>query len=139
MTLLAVCGCGLGDRDPYARHAVKGTVTLDGEPLRTGTIVFHPAEKGPVVAGTVLQEGEFAISAEQGLPVGKYKVSITCVTESGPLPEDEDERMEHPPDVFSLVPKRYNSETVLTAEVLDQEINAFDFELQSDKTVSVAR
>ncbi|MES2788039.1 MAG: carboxypeptidase-like regulatory domain-containing protein [Planctomycetota bacterium] len=90
-----VCGCG--GKDPYERHAISGIVSLDGEPLATGNITFFPEASGAVATGGTIQDGEFTIPKDQGLPTGKYKVSITATTTKGPVPTDPNELMANPP------------------------------------------
>lgn len=127
--LLVASGCG--GQDIQDRRAVHGTVNLDGEPLATGSITFFPDPPGPVATGGAIQAGEFAIAKDQGLPVGTYKVSITSTVSTAPPGADANELMEHPPEVKSLVPRKYNSETTLKAEVHDTTENFFTFDLDS--------
>ena len=124
-----ICGCG--GKDPYERHAISGIVSLDGEPLATGNITFFPETSGSVATGGTIQDGEFTVPKDQGLPAGKYKVSITATTTKGPVPTDPNELMANPPEVVSLIPKIYNSETTLTAEVSESPENSFTFDLLS--------
>ena len=76
---LFLAGCG------GSWATASGTVTLDGAPLKDGTVSFHPAGDGPTAYGTV-KDGAFTVSTGQrdGLPVGKYKVTISAST----IPEE---------------------------------------------------
>jgi hypothetical protein len=64
------------------RVAVRGRVTLDGEPLPRGTVVLTPAKDAgapAVVAyvfGTTEKAGEFAVRAERGPTPGRYTVEV---------------------------------------------------------------
>ena len=116
ISLLLVAGCG--DEGPL-RHKVTGTVNLDGQPLETGQVLFVPADgQGPsdacpIVAGTF--EGKVAPGAK--------RVEITASKE---LPPAEPGGM---PGVENLVPKQYNRESTLTAEINDRgEPLTFDLE-----------
>jgi acetyl esterase/lipase len=65
-----------------ARVAVRGRVTIDGEPLPRGTVVLTPAsdEGAPAVVayvfGTSEKAGEFAVRPERGPTPGRYKVEV---------------------------------------------------------------
>jgi len=110
---------GCGDSGPV-RCDVTGTVTLDGEPLETGEILFLPADgQGPsdtcqIVAGAF--EGE--------VTPGSKKVEISSTKE---IPATETGGM---PDYISLVPAKYNTATTLTAEVTEGGIEPATFALE---------
>jgi hypothetical protein len=129
--LLFISGCGVQNVDPFERHAIRGTVTLDEEPLFTGTITFYPEKEGPVISGTTIQDGKFMILASQGLPPGRYKVSITATDESEAASLDPDELMSNPPNPVSLIPDKYNTATTILAEVEKTGDNVFNFDLKS--------
>lgn len=119
--LLLVAGCG--DKGPL-RHKVTGTVSLDGQPVETGQVLFIPADgQGPsdacpIVAGKF--EGEVA--------PGSKRVEITA---SKQVPPKEPGGM---PDSISLIPPKYNSQSTLTAEIKDgQEPLTFDLEAGAKK------
>jgi acetyl esterase/lipase len=65
-----------------ARVAVKGRVTVDGQPLPRGTVVLTPAQgtAAPAVVayvfGTQSQPGEFALRADRGPTPGRYRVEV---------------------------------------------------------------
>jgi acetyl esterase/lipase len=65
-----------------ARVAIRGVVTLDGEPLARGTVIFTPLdapESPPVVAfvfNTGPVRGEFVVPAGQGPTPGHYRVEV---------------------------------------------------------------
>lgn len=85
LLLLAVfAGCGSS-----FESRVSGEVTLDGEPLDSGTVSFFPVAGGPVAYGTIQSGGSYQlrIGENTGLPAGRYKVLV--VAYELPLPEDE--------------------------------------------------
>jgi hypothetical protein len=131
--LFSGSGCGKGSADPYDRQAVRGAVTLDGQPLATGFITFYPDASGPVISTAPIHEGSFNIPQAQGLTVGKYKVSNMSTQ---PADEaqfmDPDELHANPPDPKSLIPKQYNTETKLVAEIEKSPNNTFVFDLLSE-------
>ena len=134
--LLLICGAlllasGCSNGDTYSRLMVNGTVNLDGEPLATGSITFFPETEGAVATGGKIENGEFVIAKDQGLPAGSYKVSITSTISTPSIPNGPDNPIDNPPIVKSLVPKQYNSETTLKAEVHDAADNFLAFDLSS--------
>src|SRR5262245_5688563 len=84
-TLLALAACvalaGCSDRPKMAK--VKGTVTLDGKPLPTGTITFEAKGKRPatgkVVNGEITEVTTYEVG--DGAPVGEHRVAVTANAE----------------------------------------------------------
>ena len=111
---LAGCGGSWG--------TASGTVTLDGAPLKDGTVSFHPAGDGPTAYGTVT-DGAFTVSTGQrdGLPAGKYKVTISAST----IPKEGTKEQ-----AKMLTPKKYATAdaTPLEADVKSG-ANTFQFEM----------
>jgi len=66
-----VAGCGGGAK-------VSGTVTLDGQVLKAGTVTFHPTGSGSVGTGTISLDGRYEIAAglDKSLPPGEYVVTV---------------------------------------------------------------
>jgi hypothetical protein len=64
------------------RVAIRGVVTLDGEPLARGVVIFTPLDATaapPVVAfvfNTGPVRGEFVVPASQGPTPGRYRVEV---------------------------------------------------------------
>src|SRR5262249_46267326 len=127
---LALAGCS-EQRDDLPREPVSGKVSFEGEPLGRGAIVFRPANPGAggsVESGGLIREGEYRIPKADGPVPGTYKVVITeeieRPKEAGEAPGP---RMKLQP---SRVSSRYNTKTVLTAEVKAGQSNSFDFDLK---------
>jgi hypothetical protein len=81
--LAAGVGCGCGSRPPELA-AVEGVVSLDGRPLRRGTVTFEmpgrrPAsariENGRIVEATTYRPGD-------GVPIGEHRVAVTAREEA---------------------------------------------------------
>lgn len=128
LLVVAVTGCGGSDD---SRAAVKGTIKLDGAPIKQGTISFIPEEKGPM-AGTVIKDGEYSIPQGVGAFVGKNKVEVRSVQETGRKiknPYGDNEITE----ALETVPHRYNLRTELTATIEQGKDNVANFDLNSDK------
>jgi hypothetical protein len=64
------------------RVAIRGIVTLDGEPLARGSVIFTPIDSpgAPPVVATVFNtgpvRGEFAVKAARGPTPGRYRVEV---------------------------------------------------------------
>ncbi len=109
-------GCGPGSG---GRLAVKGTVTLDGEPVDGGVIVFLPegGDDAGRRAGGAITAGKYAIPSQKGLLPGKYRVEVRWDRKSGkqvPVPGDAPNLMD---ETRQVVPARYNDRSGLTADV----------------------
>ena len=136
---LSVIGCGGSEQGP-ARAAVEGMVTLDGQKLAAGVVRFIPTATGknvgPAVMATV-KEGAFQLSRSEGPVVGKHHVEIESTGHYGfdidneaayAKAFQEKKGQALPPNP---VPEIYNSKSTLTAVVKADEMNTFDFSLQS--------
>jgi hypothetical protein len=78
---IALAGCGGGPR----MAKVTGRVTVAGQPLTTGTIMFHP-ESGPTAVGGINADGTYTLSTLKpgdGAVVGAHRVTIEA-TKVGP-------------------------------------------------------
>ena len=72
-----MAGCGGAD-DELPRESISGTVTLNGEPLKAGSIQFQPTGQGGGNAGSAtITDGNYSIAKVEGLVPGKYLVLIT--------------------------------------------------------------
>ena len=73
-----VAGCGDG------RLGVSGSVTVNGQPMESGTINFRPTgdTKGNS-AGAGIVDGKYEVRSEKGLKPGKYKVTIQGYRKTG--------------------------------------------------------
>jgi dipeptidyl aminopeptidase/acylaminoacyl peptidase len=61
------------------RFPVSGTITVEGQPLAGGTIVFHPTDPQGRRATGVIRDGRYAMTTlnpDDGALPGDYKVSI---------------------------------------------------------------
>ena len=79
--LIFFAGCS-GD------SSVSGKVTLDGNPLTSGTVTFHPTGSGPVGIGSIGEDGRFvvAVGTSKTLPPGEYIVTVVATE---PLEKDK--------------------------------------------------
>jgi hypothetical protein len=127
-----LAGCGASDNLP--REAVSGAVAVEGKPLKSGLITFLPNEPNtPTQGGTLVLEGKYSIPKTQGLVPGKYRVVITSPEDKPEVIVDKTNNMPGMPPVPAkeVIPKQYNSESLLTAEVTAGGKNVFEFNLVS--------
>jgi hypothetical protein len=121
-------GCGRSDN----RAEVSGTIRLNGEPLATGTISFVPMEgtTGPSSGGHII-DGEYHVPGQNGVAVGKNRVSILSVVKTGRKigdlrGESEDEKVQ-------VVPRKYNTESEVICTVQPGS-NRLDFDLKGQSS-----
>ena len=117
LLLVAVQGCGGGG---VRFVPVTGKVTMDGKPLAKAAVTFIPqAKPGSEIAGNVSsgltdENGQYTLKAstkdgeKDGAQVGKHKVTISQQQTWG----EGDRQL-----IRDKIPKKYNIETTLTADV----------------------
>ncbi|WP_339733340.1 hypothetical protein [uncultured Gimesia sp.] len=130
IALFSLVGCGGPAGDPDL-IPVQGTVTLDGQPLKTGIIGFAP-ESGQAASTGKIEDGDFKLNFSQsadGAKPGLYKVSIQSWT----TPPSMDANGKPVKGVLAI-PEKYMSQTTsgLTANVKKEGENDFTFELKSE-------
>jgi hypothetical protein len=112
--------------------AVSGEVTLDGIPLDAGAIRFTSLGEKQVASGAMIENGEYRIPQEHGLPPGTYHVEITSpdtkspqvmarATAGGPAIPVARER----------IPAEYNVNSKQSIEVTADGDNVFAFTIVS--------
>jgi hypothetical protein len=107
-------GCS-GNQFPTA--VVRGTVSIAGKPLRTGTVMFVPNGNVPSASGEIDSAGRYTLttySPGDGAVIGPHRVMIVAVEPVGRgLPEDPYNGLKQ------LTPPKYGNEKTsgLTAEV----------------------
>ena len=101
-------------------YPVSGSVTLDGRPLSEGTVYFKTIATGEIDALPV-KDGQFAGKAAAGnrrVEVVAYR-SIPVAGQMGGEVQE------------SLIARRFNSESTLTAEVTEKGPNEYEFKVES--------
>ncbi|HEY1187328.1 MAG TPA: hypothetical protein VGE74_06700 [Gemmata sp.] len=115
--LVFVSGCG------GAKPAeVSGTVTFDGKPVADGDIIFESPDGSVTPAAGKIVNGQYAVTVAPG----PKKVRINA---SKP-PTKPDPVMGMIP-TESLLPKEYNVETKLTADLKPGKQEGTNFDLKS--------
>jgi hypothetical protein len=122
ITLLVAVALGPGCR-PSAKApcTITGSVTLDDVAVTRGHIIFEDPQTGPE-SGSIV-DGRFRFSAR----AGSKRVRILATELSSHA-----ENWIGQPARVSIIPARYNKETILTAEVIPGARNHFEFRLESD-------
>jgi len=110
---MALIGFALGCSADAKHGIVTGTVTLDGQPLKSGTIRFDSTDGQAAAADASIADGRFSAK----VPPGDKRVSITAPkvvgkkkmydTPNSPLIDVTEESL----------PAQYNAQTTLTITV----------------------
>ena len=120
---VALSGCGQN-----GRQALSGSVTLDGQPLASGSITFQPmAGSTGSTSGTSIQDGNFTIDKTNGLLPGKYAVSIQSSWKTGRM------KNEGGVQIPELIPLRFHPETPLEAIISSDDGNEFEHKLTTSR------
>ena len=126
-----VCGCG---GDPLGRHAVSGSIKVDGAPLGDGTIRFEPIGGSTTGGGAAVKDGKYSLEAATGLADGKYRVSINAPVPGtgGVAPADA-----MPGDPIAapkeLIPPSWNMNSQQTIDVKPEGPFEFNFDVDTKK------
>lgn len=135
LTLVAmIAGCAKSDAVNCVE--VRGTVTFDGMPLESGSIVLTPDEAttGPSVGGPI-QAGKFHLPAAEGPAAGKYTVMIQASRRTGRQVEAGKGAREPTAivDEYEIfIPAKYNSKTELAAKI-GPKSGELNFDLKADE------
>jgi len=117
---LSALGCG----NSSGRYPVSGDVTLKGQPLASGAIVFEGADGSR--GGTTITDGKYSLPAAQGLLPGAYTVRVSAVQSpevTGP-PGPEAVAIERANK--DVVPDEFNARSTLKLEVGPDKSDDFD-------------
>jgi hypothetical protein len=126
---VALAGCSA---DQYAgRMAVSGAVTLAGQPLKDGSIIFVPLDAQGTESGAAITAGAYTVPRESGLKPGKYLVRITAGDGRTPDTEAEAAAPGGSTNIVSvdLVPADWNTRSKHEVEVKADGANKFDFNI----------
>lgn len=135
LVLSALTGCGSSNE--YPRAAVRGIVTLDGDPLSSGVIRFIPEgdNAGPQASASI-REGIFNVPVDFGPVVGTNRIEIIS-TDDGGFAEDDEQAIQRLKQEgikqikVVKVPAQYNKQSKLTKSITADGENDFTFELVS--------
>lgn len=122
-------GCG----DPaggVVTVPIAGTVTMEGEPLESGSLTLSPADGQGATAGAVIQKGKFSAK----VPPGSKLVQISSskvVGQQKALDDPNDHRMID--IVEDRVAPEFNISSTLTCEIPENGTNTLAFEVKRAK------
>ena len=127
--LLATAGCG-NDGPPTAK--VSGTVTLDGDPLPFGSVVFSPPD-GRAASGAIQSDGSFTLGTftdGDGAVLGRHQVAVIARKK---LDDSSPGAPMAPRFGPSLIPELYSDSATsgLSFEVTAEGDNVYSIELSS--------
>src|SRR5688572_15059983 len=112
LTAFAVClGCTGNSAVP-----LRGTVTLDGQPVTGGSIVFMPQMAGGPKAAAAIENGAYSIPAAQGVKPGKYRVEVSWHKPTGRKIPSADPGMTAD-ETREAIPAKYNSNSTLLVDL----------------------
>jgi hypothetical protein len=128
LVLLAVISIGCGQSSDLDKVVVRGTVTLDGQPIPNGELRFIPTNgtKGSISGGPI-KDGAYVAQGRGGVPVGEHRVEIKAYR-SSTKPGQPVSPEGGPAEQY--LDKRYNEQTTLTAKI-DASTETRDFQLTS--------
>lgn len=129
---LSLAGCMGSDRPLSA--SVAGSVTMDGQPIQKGLIVFLPTgtATGPSVTAEIVN-GIYELPPDKGPMIGTNRVEITAHRPTGKkIPAGPP----GPPDAMideieAIVPAKYNVQSTLSVEINPYKNDGLNFDLTS--------
>jgi hypothetical protein len=126
--LLVICcmvasGCNASDR-----ITSTGRVTLNGQPVEVGLVVFRPIDQGLAAKAATITGGRFVIKTV----ASRFRVEIRGMRpiEESKIPKTMP-RMEGVPVHEDYIPAAYNTESTLEVEVTKGGENSFEFDLSA--------
>lgn len=105
---LALAGCS-----ETASGSVSGTVTLDGQPLKDGTVRFVPSDGKSQTASAPVKDGQFTAA----VPVGDMRVEFSAAKVLGKRKMYNTPDSPTVDDVAELIPDRFNVKSELKITV----------------------
>jgi hypothetical protein len=130
---LAACsfaGCSRKPTVPWG--TAEGKVTVDGQPVNQGSVIFENRELGVSRMAELQPDGSFVQKSIDfpGLPAGKYRVAVSPLGIS--KGDWQPVTKAAPGVVVTPIPEQYRSvdKSDLTAEVKEGKNPPFDFDLK---------
>jgi hypothetical protein len=133
LTCSAYC-TGCGSSGP-SHAAVSGKVTLDGQAVQQGKILFEPTAKGKMSVGEIA-DGAYAIPEERGPTVGTCIVRITATRPTGKkLKAAVYADDQTPVDVLEqYIPAKFNQLSNVRVDIDPTAYQVHDFALNSSQS-----
>jgi len=119
----AIFGCSSGEDGPR-KYRVTGEVTFDGAPMPVADILFVPQDTTLASEAGTIQDGKYEAHVTAGLQTVTIQATRevpgqTLRNASGDLISMRE----------SYVPERYNTKSVLSVEIAENNQNKHDFHL----------
>lgn len=127
---LAVCFClfltGCGFRNGNSEITVTGEVKYEESPIESGRIFFRHIDGDQRGAAGEIKNGQYSLRTAPG----KVRVEVVA---SRPIPGKFDHSNGTPEQVGEMyIPKKFNTDSKLTAEVTPGRANSISFNLTND-------
>jgi len=126
--LALLTGCG-----GSSKSGVSGTVSFDGTPIDSGSILFTPATETGHQERQVsaeIKDGKYTIPLDRAPSAGKYRVQISWKKKTGKqvdAPGDPGNKID---DTREGLPSKFNRDSTLNVEITSGE-NTHNFDLKS--------
>ena len=134
LLLLLFCTSACKNNNPQGRVAIRGNITLAGKPLAEGSIQFEsqPGFQPSVITGGTIKQGDFSLSAADGLiPGQEYLVRIKSMEEvPGTREEKPADAMMSKVQYRDIVPPRYGKASTLTFTATEKSPNKFQIDME---------
>ncbi len=116
---IAILPCMVGCRPTMQK--ITGKVSVDGEPLTSGSVAFYPTAGGTSRSVPLSSDGTFLLSStdpQGGLATGEYKVVIaTDAVEGNPQPAVPNEYRDVATTPLKQLVRRTNSPQYFVYEI----------------------
>ena len=110
--LLAVVLSGCAEPAPK-RGAVRGSVTVDGQPVAAGKVRFFALTNGISAEGEI-RDGRYEIPAEKGPTAGRYRVEISAEQKTGrKIPDRDGAPGDMKDETVNVIPHKFNRDSTL--------------------------
>lgn len=113
------------------RQSATGQVTIDGQPIDKGSIMFLPLDGESIKTGGPIVGGKYDIPAEKGPVAGKHRVLCFWEKDTGKTYVDRDSGDVYPVRKEGL-PKIYQTEQSPLEVDFSSKAKTYDFQLKSD-------
>ena len=138
LALAMMCASGCG-QSGLPRGAVKGRVTIGGQPLASGRVLFLPSQ-GPTVSAVIVN-GEYQLPRHEGPAAGANRVEVEADMNLGFAIDDEAAFTKRggrplPPN---LVPAAFNRDSKLTIDIRCGEDHSLDISIPASTRIPPRR
>lgn len=118
--ILFACGC-----EPQTHGTLSGKVTLNGQPVPSGSIRFTPIDGNSSSASCLIRDGSY----QAKIPVNTHRVVISSPQVVGGKP-GSNPTTDDGVQVKQAIPKQYNDASTLTVTV-EPGKTEYDFDLKN--------